>query len=119
MVQYGVKKSIPLDYTIIKDKYAIDEEISVVLPNKTVYTTNLKDIKKRLYKYVFYGAAPMKFDNPDDENMIRAIRANCMHTSAHYSGKINVLENYKKTYWYAPHNPRESYFTRKREENNG
>ncbi|ADV51233.1 Protein of unknown function DUF2235 [Cellulophaga algicola DSM 14237] len=119
MVQYGVKKSIPLDYTFIKDKYTLDEEISVVLPNKTVYTTNLKDIKKRLYKYVFYGAAPMKFDNPDDENMIRAIRANCMHTSAHYSGKIDLVDKWGIHYWYAPHNPRESYFTRKREENNG
>ncbi|WP_282057135.1 hypothetical protein [Maribacter luteus] len=56
----------------------------------------------------------MRFDNPKDEKILRAIRANYIHTSAHYSDEIKILG-----VWYPPHHPRDSYLTREREENDG
>ncbi|MDO6811226.1 hypothetical protein Q4603_21595 [Zobellia galactanivorans] len=87
---------------------------SVNLPNNTNYTVNLKAIKARLDQHIYKNAAPMRFDNPKDEKILRAIRQNYIHTSAHYSHEIKI-----SGVWYPPHNPRDSYLTREREENDG
>ena len=56
----------------------------------------------------------MDWNNTEDNKMLRVIRANYIHTSAHYSNKISI-----KGYMYPPHKPHDSYLTRNREENNG
>ena len=114
MVEYTNKKNQCFDDAIIKRKYPVNEDASVKLPDNTNYTINLKAIKARLDKHVYENAAPMRFNNPKDEKMLRAIRVNYTHTSAHYSDETKILG-----VWYPPHKPRDSYLTREREENDG
>ena len=61
----------------------------------------------------------MDWNNAADNKMLRVIRTKYIHTSAHYSHKINLLEDYVGTKMYAPMKPHDSYLTRNREENNG
>ena len=56
----------------------------------------------------------MQFSNAEDKKMLRIIRTNYIHTSAHYSNRIKILG-----VMYAPHNPHKDYFTRVRELNKG
>ncbi|MBU2976053.1 phospholipase effector Tle1 domain-containing protein [Zobellia sp. B3R18] len=114
MVEYAKKKHQCFDDAVIKRDYSLNEETSIKLPDNTTYTVNLKAIKARLDEHVNENVAPMRFDNPKDEKMLRAIRANYIHTSAHYSDEIKILG-----VWYPPHKPRDSYLTREREENDG
>ncbi|CAZ94494.1 T6SS phospholipase effector Tle1-like catalytic domain-containing protein [Zobellia galactanivorans] len=114
MVEYANSKIKCFNDTMIKEDYDINEDTSVKLPDNTNYTVNLKAIKARLDQHIYKNAAPMRFDNPKDVKMLRAIRANYIHSSAHYSQKIKI-----KGVWYPPHHPRDSYLTREREENDG
>lgn len=115
MVEYANTKTKCFNDGIIKEDYHINEDSSVKLPNNTNYTVNLKAIKARLDKHIYENASPMRLDDPKDEKMLRVIRANYIHSSAHYSEEIKI----KGFLWYAPHKPRDSYLTREREENEG
>lgn len=112
MVEYAMKKEVLFEFSLINDSYRLDESSGVTLNGNTTYSTNLQSIKDRLDKHVYEGVARMNL--PDDESMLRLIRANYIHTSAHYNDKVNIYG-----VMYPPHKPHDSYLTRDREDNNG
>jgi len=114
MAEYAMKKKLLFEFSKIGNKYDLSETASVVLSGGINYSTDLQSIKNRLDKHVYEEQEPMSLVNSDDEKMLRLIRTNYIHTSAHYSNQIKI-----KGIWYAPHQPHDSYLTREREENDG
>ncbi len=112
MTEYAITKRTPLLFDMINEDYPLNETSSILKPTaiKTTISVDLMSIKKRLDQHI-QGAVPMQFTNADDQEMLRVIRTNYMHTSAHYNDKIFGV--------YAPHHPDSDYITRSRETNQG
>lgn len=114
LAEYANTKKIDFEISKLQKKYALNESISISLKDNTTYKTDLKAIKNRLNKYIYDESKILDFNDPEDQKMIRAIRINYVHTSAHYNNKIRIFG-----VLYAPHHPRNNYFNRQREENRG
>ena len=112
MIEYGSSEKNGFIVSQLTDKYSMNESVSVKLSDNSIYTTKLTVIKDRIENYIKGKDVRMSFNNYKDQNMLRAIRSNYVHTSAHYNDKI-IGGNY------APHKPRDSYWTREREINDG
>ena len=114
MLKYANTKKLEMKSIKIEKDYPLAESVSVAF-NGLTYNTNLSQIENRLWQYVIGKAPKMDFKHPEDQKMMRAIRLNYIHSSAHYSKKVYIEDVIP----YYPLKPRRGYETRQRETNPG
>ncbi|WP_299219220.1 DUF2235 domain-containing protein [uncultured Aquimarina sp.] len=80
MVEYSIKKKLEYDKNLIIEDYPIIDDAS-----KRV---KLTDVKKRLDQYVNDQNEELAFTSPADEEMLKALRNEYFHFSAHYNDRV-------------------------------
>ncbi|WP_417236527.1 T6SS phospholipase effector Tle1-like catalytic domain-containing protein [Bizionia paragorgiae] len=79
MAEYSEKKEVKYDISLITDSYAIVNE------NKSV---KLTEVKERIDHYVYEKKGQLTFDSSEDKVMLKALRNQYFHFSAHYNNSI-------------------------------
>ncbi len=80
MVEYSQQKKVRYDFSQITNKYSIANE-----KGKKV---KLTDVKARIDAYIKGNKGPITFNTPEDKTMLKHLRNEYFHFSAHYNNRV-------------------------------